>query len=217
MQLKPTVYALAIAATMIATGIPMLSGCNPTEAKQGADAQTKKLPKLKFHKPKTFQGAVARLNELREAVVSEEALPEPKSFRVVESIHGTGPGAHSHYNLAKDSSDQSQADAHGHGHDDEESSEKFHDVLVDPITEMMDIVKWMPDIAAETDMNKTSWETVKTESDQLHSVLEDKLKDTDKTERKRETIRTLNDELVRFANSMSTLSAELTESERNQQ
>ena len=219
MQTRPTIHSILIVLTILTVGLPLLSGCNPTTGTMVADDSPKKLPKLKFHKPKSFQIAVARLDELRQIVISDEPLPPPKRFKVVESIHGTGPGAHSHYNLAKEGASQSQADAkaHGHGHDEEESSERIHDVEVDAITEMVDIVKWLPNIAGDTDMDKTNWETVKTDSAGLHAALIETFEASDSPEMKRQTLRQLDDQIIRFTKSMSSISDQLTETELTDQ
>ena len=43
---------------------------------------------------------------------------------------------------------------------------------MDIFTELNDIVRWLPDVAADSDMSKQSWNSVKETSTQLVKVLE---------------------------------------------
>ncbi len=187
----------------------LLAGCPGPVERQTETAEKNRLPKLSFHKPADFPAAVTRLKEIHEAVLSDQPLPSPKTFRVVESIHGVGPGAHSHYHLARESGDEghSHDDAHGHSHDGE-SSEITHDVQVDVVTEMVDIVKWMPDIAADSDMEKGGWDQVKQASGDLHDRLTETLAQADGPQAQREKLRELNGQLTEYLETMSSVTSQ---------
>lgn len=122
------------------------------------------LPKLKFHKPADFPTAVARMGEIMDAIESDQAELETKTFKVLEVVHGTGSSAHSHFYLAD--SDE-EHDDHGH----ETSEEKTHDVEVDMFTELVDIVRWLPDVAGDSDMNQANWNKVTDGSSSLGNIL----------------------------------------------
>lgn len=161
-QFPPALVRLSIALLMIG----FVMGCND---RQNANSQEDNdsgsdLPKLTFHRPKDFTTAVSRLVEISELIRSEEALPAAKKFKVLEVVHGTGSAAHSHYYLA----DSEERDDHGH----ETSAEKMHDLEVDLFTELDDIVRWLPGIAGDGDMDKTTWDKVNELSTSLESALD---------------------------------------------
>lgn len=207
MQKKQVLNQFYCVVAVVSAMLVGLAGCNQTGTAKAepANARVKKLPKLKFHRPDSFPTAVARLSEIREVINSASPLPEPKVFQVVEVIHGTGPGAHSHYHLASAPVD------HSHGHDDdhaqEESNEKNHEVEVDVITEMTDIVKWMPDIAGDTDMDKDSWSSVKTESESLYSQLNETLSKATGPEEQRKAVQKMQSQLLAFTDAMEAVVA----------
>ncbi len=208
MQKKQVLIQFYCVVAVVSVMLAGLVGCNQTgTAKSNAEAGTaslKKLPKMKFHRPDSFPAAVARLSEIQEVINSDSALPEPKVFQVVEVIHGTGPGAHSHYHLASAPVDHSHDhDDHAHG----ESNEKNHEVEVDVITEMTDIVKWMPDIAGDTDMDKDSWSSVKTESESLYSQLKEALSTAAGPEEQRKAVQKLQSKLLAFTDAMGAVVA----------
>ena len=147
--------------------ILLSGGCNTDQPVQAdGDGGGTSIPRLSFHKPDSFEAAVDRLSVLATAIQSDEPLPEPLEFKVLEVIHGTGAGAHSHFYLA----DEERHDDHGHEH--EESSEKTHDVEVDVFKEFKDIVKWLPEIAGDGDMEESAWNQVKEISTAFGDVLE---------------------------------------------
>ncbi|MCH2183417.1 MAG: hypothetical protein MK108_15570 [Mariniblastus sp.] len=190
---------LLIPLTAIATLLLLVTGCpGPGEA-QPEQAQADRLPKLRFHKPGDFPAAVTRLEEIRTVILSDQPLPPAKVFRVVESIHGSGAGAHSHYHLERETNDEDGGHDHAHGHShDEENSEVTHDVQVDLVTEMVDIVKWMPDIAADSDMEKGSWDTVKQESSGLHDRLVESLAQADGPDAQRQSLQEMDDRVAAY-------------------
>ena len=174
-------------------------GCAPSTTDSPAGKATKKLPKLTFHKPKEYSSAVARLGELISAINSDAALPEPVRFDVEEIMHGTGSSAHSHYYLVykhehkhkhkhkhkhehehehEHEHQHGQESDHEHDHEDEhehghqETGRKLHTVKVDVITELTDIVRWLPSIAGNGDMDETNWAQVKSVSESFGELLE---------------------------------------------
>ena len=197
--------------------VALMAGCNQADATkpntESKTARVKKLPKMKFHRPESFPVAVARLGEIHEVIISDSPLPEPKVFQVVEVIHGSGAGAHSHYHLASNPTD------HGHGHDhaDEDSNEKKHEVKVDVITEMTDIVKWMPDIAGDTDMDKDLWSSVKTGSGDLQSQLSDALSKANGQQEQRKAIQAMTNKLLTFTEAMTAIANEMDDSNSGNQ
>ena len=124
-------------------------------------------------------------------------------------VHGAGtPSAHSHYYLAKDHDHDhdhgEHADDHGHSHD-ENGSEKTHVVEIDVVTEIVDIVRWLPSIAGDGDMEKEAWEQVSSESKTLSDEIEKQVSDSMATKEKREALRGLDPQLSSFVATMSRL------------
>ena len=190
---------LALGAMIVGLSF-FICGCDaPMGADGGTDVVEKKLPKMQFHKPKSFAAAVSRLDEIHKAVMSESDLPAPKKFKVVEIIHGTGASAHSHYHLAKEETpDFSHEEVH-------ESSEKTHEVEVDIITEMSDLVLWLPKIAGDGDMEKESWEKVRSEAKTLWDEVNKQLTSTMSADEKRKTVQGLDSQISGFVTMMSGL------------
>lgn len=212
MHSRQALEQICCGVAVIFSVVALMTGCNQTDAaKPNAESNTarvKKLPKMKFHRPESFPVAVARLGEIHEVIISENPLPEPKVFQVVEVIHGSGAGAHSHYHLASNPTDHS----HGHDHEDEESNEKKHELEVDVITEMTDIVKWMPDIAGDTDMDKDLWSSVKTESGDFQSQLSEALAKAKGQQEQRKAIQAMANKLLTFTESMEAIAKEMDDS-----
>ena len=158
--MKPRLSRFLILGLLL--GSFVLIGCdNSKSANKSSEKDNtaeKKLPNLKLHKPKTFELAVARLREMHSVVKGEDEIPAPKVFNVIEIIHGEGAGAHSHYHLD---------DGTEHTHDDDDdhaetSKELKHEVQVDFFTELNDVIRWLPDVASDGDMNEKDWNSVKT-------------------------------------------------------
>ncbi len=188
------------------TGWLFLSGgCQPSDVTQSKADNKKELPKLRFHQPKNFDAAVERFAEIQKAVMAEGPLPDQRIFNVVETIHGSGPGAHSHYHLDSQASvhDHEGDNSQSHGHDATETNEKLHEVQIDVFTELVDIVKWMPDIAADTDIDKDDWQTVKTKSADLHKTLMEQLSTAKTPTEKRKSLRDLNATMIEFSTTLS--------------
>lgn len=146
----------------------LVAGCQQAGSSDWAkDEHVKPLPKLTFHMPKTFGDAVGRLVKIHAVLNSSGQIPEPTKFKVVEVIHGTGAVAHSHFHLYR--SDGGGDD--GHSHEGMERAEKLHDLEVDIFTEYVDIARWLPSIAADSNMEKSDWDRVKKLSGSLEELL----------------------------------------------
>ena len=167
-------------AIMAGLFLMMAVGCQPEVA-----PKEKALPKMDFHKPKEFKAAVDRIRELHDAFCSEDSLPDPISYTVVEVSHSHGEGdSHVHYHLFKEKShDHEHEDGHDHegGHDHEDDHDhdhgdenelKKHVVTVDIFTELKDIVRWLPAIASNGDMSQDNWEQAKQISDAMSDHLD---------------------------------------------
>lgn len=196
LQLNSIRRRLLVFMGMVGTALAIASsGCDqsPESNSDSGDSQSAQMPKMKFHRPDDFKSAVARLSDIAQKIHSDDPLPEPLRFKVLEVIHGTGVSAHSHYYLADSHDDDDGHEEHGHddhdehghdehdhdehghddhdhdghGHDDHdhhgedmESSEKLHEIEVDVFTELTDIVRWLPEIAGDSDMDKWTWDEV---------------------------------------------------------
>ena len=168
-------FVLLISATMFCLG------CGSSgQEKQTAKNTERKLPKLKFHRPKTLTAAVERLTKIRNDLESSDQIPAPTKFTVIELIHGTGASAHSHYNLAKpSSSDPTAGEDHDHDHEEDhddhhedmESSEVIHEIEIDVFTELTDVLGWLPKIAAAAEVDETNWLKVNKSSKALQLTL----------------------------------------------
>ncbi len=138
-------------------------GCQNT-GEEPADGE---LPKLTYHKPGDYETALARLNELTAIINSDEPLPAPKVFKVLEVIHTTGSSSHAHYYLVGEETPDE------HGPADQKSEEKFHDYEVPVLTEFYDIVRWLPSIAGGDEMDEETWEKVNTASKDFRTTLQE--------------------------------------------
>lgn len=156
MFLAPMAYAIC-AVSMVT----LLMGCGGPAEPPGTTTQVDKPkhPNLKFHRPKTLLAAVQRLSIIHEAVNGEGKLPSPTSFDYVEVIHGRGPSAHSHFYLADNFDSVMEHDEEGHDEEEHETIER-HTAVVDFRTEFADVVKWLPDIAAASDLGSADWQSI---------------------------------------------------------
>ncbi|MEM9412177.1 MAG: hypothetical protein AAGA30_13760 [Planctomycetota bacterium] len=164
MNLK-LVFSLAIIPVVLA-----MLGCNFGDSVSDGESSKVGLPKLDFHRPKSIELASQRLGELHTSLVSDSDLPKPRRFTIKEVIHGTGASAHSHYYRITDDKETSLDDPHD-GHDNMKSQIRMHDLDIDVFTELIDIAHWMPKIAAESDIDKVTWDQIKKLSAELHQKL----------------------------------------------
>lgn len=201
------VLCLSMICTVYVIGF---SGCqktsanaNSTSTSNGDSSTTKKLPKLRFHQPRTFDLAVKRVREIFEFAISDEPMPAPKTFRVLEVVHGTGAAGHSHYYLAKNGEEpQEPEDDHGHVTTDK----KIHEVNVDVATEMIDIFRWLPEIAATGDMGESDWKSAKKHANEVKDLIEAAAKSNDDTTW-RNSIKDNRDQIESAVKKLETLSA----------
>lgn len=173
----------------------LLCGCG-----QPTTTASKEPPKLDFHKPRNFSLAVERIRKIHDLLVAESEVPKPISYTVVEVSHAHGDGvSHVHYKLLDktnrhiaedcDCGHDHEVDKHdharddhdhdGHDHGDEhghkdpfETGPPQHTVVVDVFTELSDVVRWLPEIAADGDMLGDDWKQVKSISDEMTAQLE---------------------------------------------
>jgi hypothetical protein len=163
---------------LLAAAFLMLSvGCDSARqtADTASDSQTaetadRKIPKLSLHRPDNCDEAVSRMKKLVDTIASEGPLPQPLKYKVREVIHGSGASAHSHYYRIDENGKQiDEEDNDGHEH--MESSEKQHEIEVEPYTELLDIAQWLPHIAADADIDESTWNEVKATSKEMADVL----------------------------------------------
>ena len=88
------------------------------------------------HKPEGFKGAVNRLLVIHQSMVADAPLPEPRHFDNHDDHH------------------------HDHDHDDGHSDDHDDVVEVEIFQELEDIVRWLPTIAADSDLPKEPWDRI---------------------------------------------------------
>ena len=150
---------------LIAACVLAVIGC---QRDAGETPTSKKVPKLRFHCPNTYSAAVTRIREIHKILVSEENLPAPKSYQVVEFTHGEGAAAHSHFRLDNGADED---DHHSHG-DETVRDVRRHKITIDIFTELKDIVRWLPGLAADSEMPREAWNSVNETSTKLEKILE---------------------------------------------
>lgn len=172
-NLQDFVACSAIAAVLLACVVHV--GCSkPVSSSDTAD---KKLPKIYLHTPKKFEPAVERLRELYDSITSSDPLPESIICRVLESIHGTGAAAHSHFHLADGGP--------GAHHHEGESSEKIHEIPIDVFTELRDIAKVLPKRASASELEEEAWSAVKKASGEIVDLMDGSIAEAATMEEKR--------------------------------
>ena len=157
---------------LLVSVLTLPTGCSSRSGSSSSDnVDAAQIPKMEFHKPESIALSAKRLREIHAHLVSSEELVPPRKFTVREVIHGKGAGAHSHYYLV-DKSAQGTGDAEpsDHGHEEMESKEVIHEIEVDVLTEYIDVARWLPSVAADSEMNKDSWKRVKEISKELSSL-----------------------------------------------
>ena len=198
----------------LATLCAFLVGCN-TETNESSSSKAKALqaeldsfsqPNLSLHKPKTLSSAIERLKQINESLTSKEEFPEPTTIKYVEVIHGKGASGHSHYYTAESYAANGGEDDHDDHADDHEHEEtvKHRSVEVDFRTELKDIVRWLPDIAAKSNLNETQWNSVDSISERLTKIIEGIPEDAS-DESFRESWKLKSDEIEPMFNELQTL------------
>lgn len=188
-------------------------GCgNSDQEKQTTKQTERKLPKLKFHRPKTLTAAVERLTKIQKDLESSDQIPAPAKFTVIELIHGTGASAHSHYNLAKpSSSDPTAEEDHDDHHEDMESSEVIHEIEIDVFTEFTDVLGWLPKIAAAAEVDESNWLKINKSSKALQVALSDDLTAANSDAEKRQAFLKHSDEVDTLVQLLDSIVADQTQ------
>lgn len=106
---------------------------------------------LNLHKPKNLELAIRRLKGIHLVITSNAPLPEPRTF--IEDHDHDHAHSHSH--------------SHSHSHADLESVE------VSIFQELHDIVRWLPKIAADSDMDEETWNEVNQLQKRLEPLAEE--------------------------------------------
>lgn len=149
------------------------------------------LPYFSFHKPKEIKVAVARIRELHAAITSSDPLPEPIFYQVKEVVHGSGPSGHSHYYLHDPETAKKDGAVPDGAHEDGHvtTGEHIHDVTIEPMAELKDLMRWLPKIASNGDMPESEWVKVNQISKELSLQLVEILEQSDDNEKRRSNYR----------------------------
>ena len=152
--------------------LAVLSGCNnPTQSTSESKPAADSGPNLSFCRPKKLSVAIARLQEMHESLMADGDFPSPVKVDYVEVIHGTGPSGHSHYYLAADYEAQEDGHSEHEGHHHEDEAIKHSVLEVDLRSELANIVSWLPDLAAKSDLGESDWKTVSAVSNNFKEML----------------------------------------------
>ena len=118
-----------------------------------------------FHKPTDVKHAVARLTEIHEVMLSKDPLPAPQEFETHGHGHHHSHGSHDHDHGDHDHDghdhDGHDHDGHDHGHGHTHGHGHGHEIVsVGIFEEWCDVVRWLPSIAANSDMEKSEWDQI---------------------------------------------------------
>jgi len=135
---------LIVTAALVCMISLMFIGCDSagTSASNSGQAKKKSARTFTFHKPAQYKTAISRIRELHDAINGSDPLPDPIEYQVQEIVHGTGPGAHSHFYIY-DPTETEEPDFGEEG-EHETTDKRIIDVKVDPIVELKDVVRWLP-------------------------------------------------------------------------
>ena len=127
-----------------------------------------KTRKLTFHCPKNFSSAITRVQKIHDTLIGTDEFPQPLKIKYVEVVHGEGASAHSHYYLASKYQPGKGTEDH-----DEEMKEtvKEREYEVNFRTELADIMRWLPSLASQTDLEETDWNSVSDISKQFKEII----------------------------------------------
>ncbi len=181
----PALFAASLAVVLVP--LLLLVGCNNRmDSTNSTSSKSKsKIPKLKFHRPKSAPVAASRLREIHESLIADSNLPEPTKFTIIEIIHGEGRSAHSHYYLESDWDPESD-----HHHDEDmPTSQKTHQLEIGIFTELKDIAAWMPNIAAAANLSESQWEKVNQACKALEELIDQKIAGIETEQGKRQAYR----------------------------
>ena len=185
--LSRSLLAVACAFALLSTGCNSSNQAEEVASETEAnESKPRKLPKLSLHRPKSCDEAVSRMKELVSAIAADGSLPTPLKYKVREVIHGSGRSAHSHFYRIDENGNQTEPED-----DDDhegESSEKHHEVEVDPYTELFDIAQWLPRIAGDADIDEATWKEVRSTSIEFANALRT-IRDESSEDKRRELFR----------------------------
>lgn len=140
---------------------------NSSQMSSNSDAH----PNLSLHKPKTFASAIERLRQIHESLMGNDDFPQPITIPYVEVIHGQGPSGHSHFYSAADY-EANGGDDHDDEHHEEDETVKHHSIEVSLQTELADVIKWLPDTAAKSNLRESDWNSVNSISSRLAKIID---------------------------------------------
>lgn len=146
------------------------AGCSRDPAINFSERHVQTLRKMKFHRPGNAKLATIRMRQIHNVLNSETETPDPIQFSVVEVIHGEGKNSHSHFYL-ESNWDPEFDDDHGGM----KTEVKGHQHRVDIFTELLDIVAWMPNIAAASNLTEEEWNTVTSACNSIEKLIGKKL------------------------------------------
>ena len=153
----------------------LLVGCS-AEPRQANSNQGDSSSRPKLYKPKTFPVAIQRLKQIHESLMAEGEFPAPVTIEYVEVLHGQGASAHSHFYLAADFEANENGEGHdGHAgrHKEDDERVKHHSMEVGLRTELVDIITWLPKIAAKSNLNESNWNSVNSISSRLAKIIDE--------------------------------------------
>ena len=158
-----------IAALCLVIFVSLVAGCDSNRTENvNQKSYSSGIPKLDCHKPESLAVAIARLDELFQSIEIDQPLPEDLTYTVVKVTHGTGASAHSHFHQIEEGKEIPTSDHDDHGGNSEESR---HEVSVDVFTEFEDIVRWLPAIAADSEITRDDWKVANQFSLDLQTTL----------------------------------------------
>ena len=156
------------------------AGCSHDTAINFSERHVQTLRKMKFHRPENAKLATMRMRQIHNVLNSETETPDPIQFSIVEVIHGEGKNSHSHFYL-ESNWDPEFDDDHGGM----KTTVKTHQHRVDIFTELLDIVAWMPNIAAASNLTEEEWNAVISACNSIEKIIGQKLnKDISTTEKR---------------------------------
>ena len=87
-------------------------------------------------------------------------------------IHGQGASAHSHFHRADDYEAHEDGEHDDDHHHEEDEKVEHSSVEVDLRTELSDVVAWLPDIAAQSNLNEAAWTSANSTSRSLTKIID---------------------------------------------
>jgi len=133
---------MRLSATISLLLLLLTGGCRSHATKENSEHYSS------AHKPADYPAAVARMQD-----VHQEIRTGPL---VVREVHATHDHHHHH--------DHSHEHHHSHGH-------AHQHVHLDALQEMSDLVRWLPDLAADSDLKEEHWKRVYAAANSLEVIL----------------------------------------------